>query len=358
MSLVKEKCLWQNLAAENRPIVLYGTGNGADKILDVLAKYGITVSGVFASGGFVRDRHFRGFKVLSIEEAEEKFGKDFIVLLSFGTNLPEVYENIKKIAENHPLYAPFVPLFGEGIVTNEYVDANESDIKEAYDLLSDERSKKLFLDIINFRLSGKISYLQDAELPEDSYKSIFAGLEINTVIDCGAYRGDSANDIISALSVKRVIAAEPDTRTFKKLCDYGKEESRAEIIPVNCAVGSVSGMVEFSGTAGRSGSTSNVAHRTKTEEVTLRTVDDLSESYGKPGLIKYDVEGDEWKALSGSLETIKNSHPSLAVSVYHRTDDLHKLPLYVHSLLPEAKLYLRRAPCLPDWDILLFAVTK
>lgn len=358
MSLVKEKSLWQNLKSENKPIVLYGTGNGADKIIDVLEKYGITVSGVFASDGFVRDRYFRGFKVLSIEEAENQFGNDFVVLLSFGTNLPEVYENIKKIAESHPLYAPFVPLFGEGIVTNEYIESNGSDMEEACGLFADERSKKLFLDIINFRLSGKISYLQDTELPEESYRNIFAASEINTVIDCGAYRGDSADDIISALSVKRVIAAEPDTRTFKKLCEYGKEECRAEIIPVNCAVGSDSGSVEFSATAGRSGSTTRVAHRSKTEEVALCTVDELSTCYGKPDLIKYDVEGDEWEALSGSLDAITNFRPSLAVSVYHRTDDLHKLPLYIHSLLPQAKLYLRRAPCLPDWDILLFAVTK
>ena len=34
-------CLWLRLAGEKLPVVLYGTGNGADKILDACIKYGI-----------------------------------------------------------------------------------------------------------------------------------------------------------------------------------------------------------------------------------------------------------------------------------------------------------------------------
>ena len=38
-SLLSSPCLWEKLKNENRPIFLYGTGNGADKILDVCEKY-------------------------------------------------------------------------------------------------------------------------------------------------------------------------------------------------------------------------------------------------------------------------------------------------------------------------------
>ena len=49
-------CLWLRLAGEKLSVVLYGTGNGADKILDACIKYGIKISGVFAGDGFVRNR--------------------------------------------------------------------------------------------------------------------------------------------------------------------------------------------------------------------------------------------------------------------------------------------------------------
>ena len=79
--------IWNRLVSEEKPILLYGTGNGADKILDELKRYDVKISGVFASSGFVRDRYFRGFKVMSLEQAEEVFG-DFIALFSFGSTGP------------------------------------------------------------------------------------------------------------------------------------------------------------------------------------------------------------------------------------------------------------------------------
>ena len=47
------KDLWTRLKSESRPVLLYGIGNGADKIFDVCRDYGIEILGVFASDGFV-----------------------------------------------------------------------------------------------------------------------------------------------------------------------------------------------------------------------------------------------------------------------------------------------------------------
>ena len=102
----KEDCLWLRLRESGKPVVLYGTGNGADKILDVCERYGIKVDGVFASGGFVRDRYFRGFHVESLEDIEKRLG-DFTVLLCFGTTLPEVAAQIEAAAARHELYIPY-----------------------------------------------------------------------------------------------------------------------------------------------------------------------------------------------------------------------------------------------------------
>ena len=63
-SFTTTPCLWEKLKTEDRPIFLYGTGNGADKILDVCQLYDIKVTGVFASSGFVRNRTFLKCKVL------------------------------------------------------------------------------------------------------------------------------------------------------------------------------------------------------------------------------------------------------------------------------------------------------
>ena len=46
--------MWDRIAADTRPIAVYGMGNGADKLFERLGKYGVSVSDVFASDGFVR----------------------------------------------------------------------------------------------------------------------------------------------------------------------------------------------------------------------------------------------------------------------------------------------------------------
>ena len=69
--------------------------------------------------------------------------------------------------------------------------------------------------------------------------------------------------------------------------------------------------------------------------------------------VKYDVEGAEYEALNGSRGLLK-SHPALLVSLYHRTDDLWKLPELVESFGYE-RLYLRRYEYVPAWDLNLLA---
>ena len=101
-----KKDLWQYLKESEKPVVMYGMGNGADKILAVCEKKGIEVSDFFASDGFVRGHSFHGKKVLSYCETKEKYGEDnFIVLLSFASSLPEVIDNIKRISnESEPFF--------------------------------------------------------------------------------------------------------------------------------------------------------------------------------------------------------------------------------------------------------------
>ena len=73
-------------------------------------------------------------------------------------------------------------------------------------------------------------------------------------------------------------------------------------------------------------------------------------------LIKLDVEGAEMATLNGARKVLKEQAPHLVLSLYHRTDDLFQLPETVHELLPNHRLYLRRVPCIPLWDLTLYAV--
>ena len=68
---------------------------------------------------------------------------------------------------------------------------------------------------------------------------------------------------------------------------------------------------------------------------------DQAVGLARPNYIKMDVEGAELKALQGARELIASQAPSLAICLYHKPEDLWEIPLYLHQLQPNYKMYLR-----------------
>ena len=103
--ILKNQSAWEYLKSTDLPIILYGTGNGADRVIDEYERLGIKLSGVMASDGFVRDRYFRGFKVKSVSDFENEFS-DFVITVGFASQREEVIENILNLSKRHKLLVP------------------------------------------------------------------------------------------------------------------------------------------------------------------------------------------------------------------------------------------------------------
>ena len=77
-------------------------------------KYGIKISGVFASDEYVRGHSFEGYPVKKLSEVEAEHD-DFLVLLCFAAFTPELLQKIFDLHRRHEVLAPDVPVFGDGL---------------------------------------------------------------------------------------------------------------------------------------------------------------------------------------------------------------------------------------------------
>lgn len=73
-------------------------------------------------------------------------------------------------------------------------------------------------------------------------------------------------------------------------------------------------------------------------EIEMVSVDEnISE---KITFLKMDIEGAEQKAIMGSKNYIKNEKPKLAISIYHKNEDLRKIFLLLFYAYDKIKLIL------------------
>ena len=355
------KDLWHYLSSCDRPIVMYGMGNGADKIIAVCKKYGVEISDFFASDGFVRGHSFHEKTVISYSAMKEKYSEqDPIVLLSFASSLPEVIALFKTVASECEMYAPDVPVFGETLFTIEFFEKNRARFEAVYEMLADEESKRIYENVIKYKLTGNIAYLFESESDKETvYRSLLDCESIKSYLDLGAYNGDTIREmLVYDPNLQSAIALEPDARNFRKLNEYAQNVHDCEIKCINAGAWCENTTLLFDASGNRNAgivSKGNIVSKIK--EVSVVSVDSVLDGE-QIDYIKYDVEGSEKEALLGSAQTIKEYAPKLLVSLYHRSEDMFVLPELVKELNPDYSLYLRRFPYVPAWDLNLYAIKK
>ncbi len=349
VDIITDMSVWEKLEKTEEPIIMYGTGNGADKVMDILESRKISLSGITASSSFVRNRTFRGFPVMPLSFFEETLG-NFTVIITFGTQVPEVMENIYNIAKKHRVLVPCVPVIGTDVFDNDFLLANREKIELAYNLMCDDFSKEIYKGYVNFLYGGELDTLKAITTPEsEAFEKILKLEENETYIDIGAYRGDTVDTFLkySGGTYNEIICAEPDSKTYQKLTEHCKNLKKFKAI--NAAVTDTDGVVGFSNAHGRQ---SSVGGDKPTNSVSLNSLCENAE----PSYIKIDSEGCEYDILKGGSDILVKFAPKLNVAAYHKSEDVFELPILINSINPFYKIHLRHHPYIPAWDTLLYCL--
>lgn len=350
-----DRLLWEHLSRTEKQIVLWGTGNGADKILAVLREKQIPVQAVFASDGFRQGKLFQDMRVESRRDVFDRFGaENLIVLLAFASARPEVLANVRAVMETAEFYVPDVPAVGDGLFDADFVRQHREELDRTRALLADGESQRIFDLTVAYKLSGRAEYLFEAANDRaQTLEQMVQPRTLRTVLDLGAYTGDTVRELLEAgARPEWVFAVEPDERTVKKLTAYAQEEMRTSVLPVHAAAWDRRETLRFSAAGNRGAALGTGAGRT-VEVPGIPGDEVLGET--RADYIKFDIEGAEQQAIEGLQTHIARDLPTLLVSVYHRNEDLFALPLMIRERFAGYRaFYLRRFAGLPAWDLNLY----
>ncbi len=202
--------------------------------------------------------------------------------------------------------------------------------------LKDGESKSILKKLINFRLSRDLLYMHGFENKQDcQYFEPFLNLanQGESFVDVGCFDGFTTAEFIRYCpGYQTVHVFEPDPRNMEKVkirigsnrdINYHAigASNREEILTFE-AGGSASRFCDTGDQFVQVGLIDNVIN----EPITF---------------LKMDIEGGELNALEGAQESIKKYHPRLAISVYHKADDLRLIPRHILSCRNDYDLYLR-----------------
>lgn len=208
---------------------------------------------------------------------------------------------------------------------------------------SDEKSISTFEKLLNYRISNDKSLLE--EVCESGHMQYFPDESIlkkqneEVFIDAGGYFGETSYGFSEWTDGKyrKIYIMEPDKVMFSIMKEYVKLKKMYNVKLVNKAA--YSGTKEINFISSIATGSSKVAENGNGIVQTI-SIDQMLKGE-KATFIKMDIEGAEMDALEGAKDTIINFRPKLAISVYHKDDDLWNIPCYIMKHYPWYRLFLR-----------------
>ena len=215
----------------------------------------------------------------------------------------------------------------------------------AFQLLNDEESRKVFANIFCNRLAPHLSNFYYDELctePQYFQNDILNLSNAESIVDCGAYNGDT---LLEYMKIQKdfsdYYAFELDEDNYNDLNNAIKEVPSSIAEKIHCYnCGTWDKTMDISYGKMSSSDSFSINNKRDVHKAKVVALDEVLVEK-KISLIKMDIEGAELKSLQGAKKIIQTQKPKLAICVYHKVEDMWAIPLYLKSLVPDYKFAIR-----------------
>ncbi len=289
----------------NETIILYGAGRFAHKVLDELLNKFPLGKYIICDQNWKNIVALKGIQVIDPNEALKKYSNSKVVIANIN-NCTEILDNL--ISMN--------------------------------------------MDINIIYTANCIVYKKFAKGTSDQYypENIITFGKKEIFVDGGAFNGKNTADFAQRVpNYEKIFTFEPTA------------EMKAHVQNNICGLRDVDfyslGLwdeEDVLGFSNQNGPGNSISQERVENTIEVNSIDNICGD-AEVTFIKMDIEGAELKALMGAKKTITRYKPKLAICIYHKPEDIVEIPLYIKSLVPEYKIYMRHHSN-SMWETVLYAV--
>ena len=315
---------------------IFGAGRLGEKIFELFQSKGIIVDGFIDNAK--KGQTLKGQKVFSLNEVKKTNTNIIIASINY------LFDIEKQLSNN--MFDSLIPFDVLGYVYPELQSFNQAfwGIREDFikhrekyekvrELLDDDISRTVLDALVAYRKELDIKvYQKPFALSNKQYFEEF--LPKNKVfVDGGSFDGQNVIDYREFVpNYKHIYAFEPDKDSMLVVKNKLKDYSNVTYLPYG--ISQKEEVLRFNPCAD-SGSCFDSTGSIECKCVALDDIVKEDSAY-----IKLDIEGAELDAIKGATRLIRNGS-LLAVSVYHKPQDIWQIILYINEINPNYVYKLR-----------------
>lgn len=269
------------------------------------------------------------------------------------------YEYISMHFNHHDKFLSEVLFYDSTVLTQAFLEKfpelakgyyeeyrEHAEINQIYD-----KYKQIVIDAFSVVHPELIFYLELQDKLMSGYvflpEALRNSLKTKTVLDFGGYNGVGA--LMFSEFVRQVYVFEPMEHYSTMANNINEYCITGNIKPYKLGVGAKPDVLKFYQSPFQVGQ-SRVAtaddlinHPNDITEMQVTSIDNFvrEENITDLGLMKFDIEGTEYDAIQGGLETIKQYKPVLLISIYHNPRDFFEIIKVIDDLNLGYKFILR-----------------
>lgn len=327
---------------KDKKIVLFGAGLEGQIAYEYFKSKEINIDFYCDNNKVKQNTRKNGIKIISVEDLSSM--DNILVFITVKVKVNEIKSQLEKIGIEYVVFSEYIMQLDFKANIDKYLYVYNN-------LLNDNKSKEVYKAVLESRLSGDLSYIKNVYDDNPFYSLLeFRYISDEYFVDAGAYVGDTLEKFIWNCTgvFKKIYAFEPGIKQFNSMCfrvdrlkkEWGLQDTQIECI--NAGLGETDTILPLFEDEQNLLTSNFICNNSdkKTNEVKVYSLDSYLKSK-KITMMKADIEGFEMEMLKGSKGIIKNQKPKLAISVYHKYEDLFEIPIYINKIMPEYKMEIR-----------------